>query len=657
MPRHTNHYLQKILDDFFKDEELRIQKRFYKEPPKKKVNPTHFLMLKRDKRFSKQAVIKLLSNLGARGVYNAVNYIIRHSEYDYAMNECGQKVSAKEIMKEWKQTFSTKENAKEAWHLCFSIREEVKPSTILALQKSVNATLQKHFYAYQYIQVIHTHQNNPHIHVIINKNNMLTNKKLSFKTKDSLKNFFHEMRSDFADSLNYHGNLHYYNAYKYEKTNILEKKEFLEKREKRNYYRDSIEQVAKDKKSIDVKLQNLETKEKKLQEHIKACKLEREKIFSQLRIYTEQYKAYINNESIRKPSFIESKKLWDTISTFNQNLQAYYTTQRSYKQEIKKLQKQSNDLGFFYMRQRDTFSKTIHEDSQNILAKEAYLDYILQHKKHITKNQLYIAQDIQKELQHNTKEITQNLLAMNEMDSMFLRHLGIKANSKSLLFAKKDITKKLHILKSLNKKSLIDTKLLDEYKETLHINSMVLDKIINERILQIESYFSDTERAEKMHRNTLLYYYNEFKNLTDYLNKQIELREKDTEKDTENTTTLKDKEKLNLLQQRVNNFYTEATKAKEHDIKQKEEDRFYYAFIDWYMIDRNLERSAEYMRKRLRDKYHNNTLHEYLEKYDKMALDDYEYHLFKEKREKEMQATQQTTMQSPSNSHNKGLER
>ena len=72
---------------------------------------------------SKQSVIKLLSNLDAKGCKNAIEYIIRNSDSIYATNEKGEQVSAQEIMKNWSKDFTGKKNAKEAWHLCFSIDE------------------------------------------------------------------------------------------------------------------------------------------------------------------------------------------------------------------------------------------------------------------------------------------------------------------------------------------------------------------------------------------------------------------------------------------------------------------------------------------------------------------------------------------------------
>lgn len=103
MPRQPYEHVEKVLADFFSDEELRIQKRFYKEPPKKIAKPANLSLLKKDKRFSKQSVVKLLSNLTAKGAYNAINYIIRHSLYDYAIDENGMRVSASEVLKDWQK--------------------------------------------------------------------------------------------------------------------------------------------------------------------------------------------------------------------------------------------------------------------------------------------------------------------------------------------------------------------------------------------------------------------------------------------------------------------------------------------------------------------------------------------------------------------------
>ena len=76
----------------------------------------------------------------------ALQYILKHSEHDYAINELGLRVSAREILQDWSKDFSKKASAKEAWHLCFSIKEEVNPHNISALQQSVQEVLAKNFY-------------------------------------------------------------------------------------------------------------------------------------------------------------------------------------------------------------------------------------------------------------------------------------------------------------------------------------------------------------------------------------------------------------------------------------------------------------------------------------------------------------------------------
>ncbi|MBH0301312.1 relaxase/mobilization nuclease domain-containing protein [Helicobacter pylori] len=69
-------------------------------------------------------------------------------------------------------------------------------------------------YDYPFIIKLHTHQNNPHAHVIINKTNKITNKQLRFHSKDSCKEFYHTLRETFKDYLfaNSKGELQYSNT-------------------------------------------------------------------------------------------------------------------------------------------------------------------------------------------------------------------------------------------------------------------------------------------------------------------------------------------------------------------------------------------------------------------------------------------------------------
>ena len=584
MPQQPYKHVEKVLADFFDDEELRIKKRFYKEPPKKVVKPANLSLLKKDKRFSKQSVVKLLSNLNSKGAYNAINYIIRNSPYDYSIDENGMSVSAKEVLKDWQKDFSGRKNSKEAWHLCFSMREEVNAENIYALQQSVDDLLQKHFYEYKYVKVLHIHQNNPHIHVVINKNSMLTHKKLHFRDKDSIKNFFNEMRDDFADSLNYHGNLNYHNAYKFEKTNILEKIDRTKQKENRNSYMDTISQISKDKDSIEYKKEILEHKLDNIHIDIKEYIAKKQEYIKQLKIIIDYEKNYFKYQKLDYKTQQQYKSLLNSIRALNKEIKIAYKNQQTYKQDLSKLNKLINTLGFDFMQHRNNFAKTINDDYSNVLAKKAYLDFVLKHKNYATKEQIYIINNIKNEIRKNTLDITKSISLQNELDNALLEHLGVKSTSNSLIFTQKDIIKKLKVLNSMDKNSMIDTRLLDDYKNTLQTNSIVIDKIINDKILHYESIFKDETKLNQHHIKTLQYYFKEFQNLTSYLDSK-----------TDDTLQYKDKQlsDFTLLQTKIDSFFIKH----ENDLKQQEKDleqqQYYHDFIEWYMIDRKM-RNIDY---------------------------------------------------------------
>ena len=165
---------------------------------------------------SQAVVVKLLSNLGKKGVKNAISYCVRNSESSFVTNENGEKVTTKEILKDWEKDFGNNENSKEAWHLCFSIKENPTQENLNKLQESVSEVMQEKFYGYKYAMILHTHQNNPHIHIVVNKRNFLTNKKIHFENKGDIKEFFSDIREDFSYSLRARG-------LNYENKNALEK--------------------------------------------------------------------------------------------------------------------------------------------------------------------------------------------------------------------------------------------------------------------------------------------------------------------------------------------------------------------------------------------------------------------------------------------------
>ena len=167
---------------------------------------------------ARKQIIKPPNTPTRKGVKNALNYVIRNSESTFALNQDNELVSLEDIMNDWQKDFSPKENAKEAWHFTFSLDEAVDKHSLEALKISVSEVMKKNFVEYKFVSVIHSHQNKPHIHIILNKNNIFSRKKLHFKSKQDIKDFWNLLREDFKNSLNFHNpNLNYENKYKFER--------------------------------------------------------------------------------------------------------------------------------------------------------------------------------------------------------------------------------------------------------------------------------------------------------------------------------------------------------------------------------------------------------------------------------------------------------
>ncbi|GAA8772703.1 hypothetical protein BTM120_14870 [Helicobacter pylori] len=147
-----------------------------------------------------------------------MDYIAKHGEL--VRDEFFNEVNYNDIAEQWNEQFEklleNKSRVKNcALHLVFSINENCNEKNLKALELSVYQTLTNTLgYDYPFIMKLHTHQNNPHAHVIINKTNKITNKQLRFNSKDSCKEFYHTLRETFKDCLfaNSKGELQYSNT-------------------------------------------------------------------------------------------------------------------------------------------------------------------------------------------------------------------------------------------------------------------------------------------------------------------------------------------------------------------------------------------------------------------------------------------------------------
>ncbi|MFP6250631.1 relaxase/mobilization nuclease domain-containing protein [Helicobacter pylori] len=203
---------------------LKIQytyaKRYHKEVEKFAKNLTQltqeeFMRLREPQ---KQVVIKNIGNMTRLHSKRAMDYTAKHG--DLVRDEFFNEVNYNNIAEQWNKQFENllenKSRVKNcALHLVFSIDENCNEKNLKVLELSVYQTLTNALgYDYPFIMKLHTHQNNPHAHVIINKTNKITNKQLRFHSKDSCKEFYHTLRETFKDYLfaNSKGELQYSNT-------------------------------------------------------------------------------------------------------------------------------------------------------------------------------------------------------------------------------------------------------------------------------------------------------------------------------------------------------------------------------------------------------------------------------------------------------------
>lgn len=185
----------------------------------------------------KQVVIKNIGNMKQAHLRNALGYCLKNSSLNHnalqvllqessaqgiAFDQCHQALSYEQILDDWSKDFSKNPHTNEALHLVFSLDEIPSQRASEILQCAVSETMQANFADYKYVMIPHNHQNRPHIHLIINKTNIFTKKKLHFKDKAEISNFFNTLREDFAY------NLLTYSQGKLDYTNEVTSKEFRE---------------------------------------------------------------------------------------------------------------------------------------------------------------------------------------------------------------------------------------------------------------------------------------------------------------------------------------------------------------------------------------------------------------------------------------------
>ncbi|GAA7765582.1 relaxase/mobilization nuclease domain-containing protein [Helicobacter pylori] len=363
---------------------LKIQytyaKRYYKEVEKFAKNLTQltqeeFMRLREPQ---KQVVIKNIGNMTRLHSKRAMDYIAKHGELvrDEFFNEVNYNDIAEQWNKQFEKLLENKSRVKNcALHLVFSIDENCNEKNLKALELSVYQTLTNTLgYDYPFIMKLHTHQNNPHVHVIINKTNRITNKQLRFNSKDSCKEFYHTLRETFKDYLfaNSKGELQYSNTpniYKAIK-DIETELDTLEKQARNNKGFRHENFFYKVLGSATSQIENLKKRENALSDHLDSLKSLLEKTHWEKEKFTppinekelnQQLKEikWLNKESLTpKNTYKKTQKLVVCKSPLIKDY--LYTTKKLFatQKKIIALEKDYKDLKVL----KEEFSKDLEAD-------------------------------------------------------------------------------------------------------------------------------------------------------------------------------------------------------------------------------------------------------------------------------------------------------
>ncbi|GAA7937234.1 relaxase/mobilization nuclease domain-containing protein [Helicobacter pylori] len=302
---------------------LKIQytyaKRYYKEVEKFAKNLTQltqeeFMRLREPQ---KQVVIKNIGNMTRLHSKRAMDYIAKHGEL--VRDEFFNEVNYNDIAEQWNEQFEklleNKSRVKNcALHLVFSIDENCNEKNLKALELSVYQTLTNTLgYDYPFIMKLHTHQNNPHVHVIINKTNRITNKQLRFNSKDSCKEFYHTLRETFKDYLfaNSKGELQYSNTpniYKAIK-NIEAELDTLEKQARNNKNFRHENYFYKVLGSATSQIESLKKRENALSDHLDSLKSLLEKTHWEKEKFTPPINEKELNQQLKEIKWLNKESL------------------------------------------------------------------------------------------------------------------------------------------------------------------------------------------------------------------------------------------------------------------------------------------------------------------------------------------------------------
>lgn len=269
--------------------------------------------------------------------------------------------------------------------------------------------------------VKHTHQNNPHIHALINKNNIYTKKKLHFKTKIDCKNFFNQLREDFKDSLNFHNkDFHYENKYKFER-------EFDFKKLCSNQKIDLSNEVMKNLKQISNK--------------ISICEKNIENIDLELQGLLDEQKR-LRQDFIKNQNF----KVATNLKKIHQKIREIY-------REKKKFNIEMNELKNAYRRIEEERKFFNHQDYSELKKQERFLKFIKSKKepylRNLSKSSIEAYKKLQSDFKTNRHKVLDTSLSYIQAHLMMFKIFNKKTNVFKIDSAIETLNRDLNILEEL----------------------------------------------------------------------------------------------------------------------------------------------------------------------------------------------------------------
>ena len=425
---------------------------------REKIQSEHAKKLNKKSFLSKQVVIKTLSNLDKNGAKNALSYVIRNSDTDFATMQDGQLKSLKEIMNEWSKDFTGKKNAKEVLHLAFCIDETSGEYNQMRLKNAVEAVMQKNFFLYKYAMVMHAHQSKPHIHILINKNNIIDGQKFHLNNAE-FKLFFNQLRNDFAQALNSQG-FQYYNHYKIEKDlskiqTQINQNAFISKR-------NVLDELTQLQVSVDKKIKAKQKKINESKENLKELYAKQKEIIAEL--------------TRLKNIDIKHKGIWQVfkdLKEINALIRDKKATMALIDKELKGLRADFNKFDY----QKLILRHDENQEFSTLLQKKKYLAFITENldRKTLTKSEINLKiKEIQQDIALSEQSVSEMIKERIKASLLTSTLLGKESNAFHLTRAYTELSQNLELLKQ----SDMDKELYAEYQKRLENNQTIILDLI-----------------------------------------------------------------------------------------------------------------------------------------------------------------------------------